>query len=187
MTPRDSGLIEVWHYRLLKNGRRHFPEIVPLFHCNFCNRSRTAGLPCLTHLLWPGPARPLRVVALGQRPHPTFVGEKPASASVWHFSVQHVACAGRSTGFQTAMTRNAGSVIGAARRRNDSAETGLSPSFNSVAFGSCFMSWDFRFTASISAPGSKPLATLRDAATFITALPAAIQQEQAWQNAVHVL
>ena len=49
------------------------------------------------------------------------------------------------------------------------------------------MSWDFRFTASISAPGSKPLATLRDAATFITALPAATQQEQAWQNAVHVL
>jgi hypothetical protein len=49
------------------------------------------------------------------------------------------------------------------------------------------MSWDPRFPAPIVAPGGKPLVTLRDAATYITALPAATQHEQAWQNAVHVL
>lgn len=49
------------------------------------------------------------------------------------------------------------------------------------------MSWDLRFPAPIAAPGCKPLATLRDAATYITALPAETQHETAWQNAVHVL
>ena len=49
------------------------------------------------------------------------------------------------------------------------------------------MSWDLRFRAPIAVPRGKPLATLRDAATYITTLPAAKQQEPAWQNAVHVL
>ena len=49
------------------------------------------------------------------------------------------------------------------------------------------MSWDLRFPAPIHVDGRKPLATLRDAATHITTLPKATQQEPRWQNAVHVL
>lgn len=49
------------------------------------------------------------------------------------------------------------------------------------------MSWDLRFPAPIAVLRGKPLVTLRDAATHITTLPAATQQEQPWQNAVHVL
>jgi hypothetical protein len=49
------------------------------------------------------------------------------------------------------------------------------------------MSWDLRFRAPIAVPRGMPLVTLRDAATHITNLPAETQQEQAWQNAVHVL
>jgi hypothetical protein len=49
------------------------------------------------------------------------------------------------------------------------------------------MSWDIRFPALIAVPRGKPLVKLRDAATYITALPAKTQHEPAWQNAVHVL
>lgn len=49
------------------------------------------------------------------------------------------------------------------------------------------MSWDIKFLAPIAVPRGKPLLTLRDAATYITTLPAANQQEPDWQNAVHVL
>jgi hypothetical protein len=49
------------------------------------------------------------------------------------------------------------------------------------------MSWDLKFPAPIAVPSGMPLATLRDAATYITTLPAATQQEPGWQNAVHVL
>ena len=49
------------------------------------------------------------------------------------------------------------------------------------------MSLDIRFPFLIAARGGKPLATLRDAATHITTLPAATQQEPAWLSAVHVL
>jgi hypothetical protein len=49
------------------------------------------------------------------------------------------------------------------------------------------MSWDLKFPLPIAVPRGKPLATLRDAATYITTLPASTQQKPAWQNAVHVL
>lgn len=49
------------------------------------------------------------------------------------------------------------------------------------------MSWDLTFPTPISVPKGQPLATLRAAATYITALPTAQQQETAWQNAAHVL
>ena len=49
------------------------------------------------------------------------------------------------------------------------------------------MSWDLRFPAPIAVPRGKPLRTLRDAATHITTLPAATQQEPTWQTAAHVL
>lgn len=44
-----------------------------------------------------------------------------------------------------------------------------------------------RFSAPIATPGGKSLVTLRDAATYITALPSATQHEHAWQNAVHAV
>lgn len=49
------------------------------------------------------------------------------------------------------------------------------------------MSWDLRFPAPIAVPRGRPLVTLRDAAVYITTLPVATQQDQVWQNAVHVL
>jgi hypothetical protein len=49
------------------------------------------------------------------------------------------------------------------------------------------MSWNFEFPAPIAVPRGKTLTTLRDAATYITTLPAATQKEPAWQSAVHVL
>ena len=49
------------------------------------------------------------------------------------------------------------------------------------------MSWDLKFSSPIGVPRGKPLATLRDAAIYITALPATTQQEQPWRNAVYVL
>lgn len=48
------------------------------------------------------------------------------------------------------------------------------------------MSWDLKFEEPIAVAGRKPLATLRDAATYITTLPKAAQQETRWQTAVHV-
>ncbi|WP_256365912.1 MULTISPECIES: hypothetical protein [unclassified Tardiphaga] len=41
------------------------------------------------------------------------------------------------------------------------------------------MSWDLKFPAPIAVPRGKPLVTLRDAASYITTLPAATQQERA--------
>ena len=49
------------------------------------------------------------------------------------------------------------------------------------------MSWNLKFPEPIAVPGRRPLATLRDAATYITGLPRDHQQEPRWQNAVHVL
>jgi hypothetical protein len=49
------------------------------------------------------------------------------------------------------------------------------------------MSWDDKFAAPIAVPGRKSLATLRDAATYVTALPPDEQKQPRWQNAVHVL
>ena len=49
------------------------------------------------------------------------------------------------------------------------------------------MSWDQRFPAPIGVPKGQPLVTLRDAATYVTALPKNKQHEQVWQNAVHTL
>jgi hypothetical protein len=49
------------------------------------------------------------------------------------------------------------------------------------------MSWDSRFPDPIAVPGRCPLATLRDAATYVTGLSKAEQDTQRWQNAVHVL
>ncbi|MCX7318825.1 MAG: hypothetical protein NT113_04770 [Hyphomicrobiales bacterium] len=49
------------------------------------------------------------------------------------------------------------------------------------------MSWDLKFEEPIAVPGRQRIITLRDAATYITILPKAEQDEQRWQNAVHVL
>ncbi len=49
------------------------------------------------------------------------------------------------------------------------------------------MSWDSKFPAPIAVPRGRPLVTLREAATYITALPMTEQQEPVWQNAVHML
>ena len=49
------------------------------------------------------------------------------------------------------------------------------------------MSWDAKFDAPIPVASRRPLVTLRDAATYITELPKADQNETRWQNAVHVL
>lgn len=49
------------------------------------------------------------------------------------------------------------------------------------------MSWDLKFPAPLAVPRGKPLVTLRDAATYMTTLPADVQLEPACQSAVHVL
>lgn len=49
------------------------------------------------------------------------------------------------------------------------------------------MSWDAKFPEPIPVAGRRPLATLRDAATYVTTLPKSQQDEPRWQNAVHVL
>lgn len=49
------------------------------------------------------------------------------------------------------------------------------------------MSWDDRFTEPIPVAGRGPLVTLRDAATYITGLQKAEQDEPRWQTAIHVL
>ncbi|MDO9443425.1 MAG: hypothetical protein Q7T73_21290 [Beijerinckiaceae bacterium] len=49
------------------------------------------------------------------------------------------------------------------------------------------MSWDLEFPEPIAVPGRRPLATLRDAATYVTSLSSELQQETRWQTAVHVL
>lgn len=63
--------------------------------------------------------------------------------------------------------------------RNESEKLNLNPPFSCVAFRSCVMSWDLKFPAPIAVPRGKPLVTLRDAASYITTLPAATQQERA--------
>jgi hypothetical protein len=49
------------------------------------------------------------------------------------------------------------------------------------------VSWDQRFFEPINLPGSKPLATLRDAANYIVKLPKAEQQVEEWQTAAEML
>lgn len=49
------------------------------------------------------------------------------------------------------------------------------------------MSWDLKFPAPISVSGRAALATLRDAAIYITGLPKSEQDEVRWQSAIHVL
>jgi hypothetical protein len=49
------------------------------------------------------------------------------------------------------------------------------------------MSWDLRFFRHDCGPAREAVVTLRDAATYITTIPAATQQWPAWQSAVHVL
>ena len=49
------------------------------------------------------------------------------------------------------------------------------------------MSWDQRFYDPIILPGRKPLATLRDAALFITKLPKVEHDAEAWQAALAAL
>jgi hypothetical protein len=49
------------------------------------------------------------------------------------------------------------------------------------------MSWDLKFPEPIAVAGRQSLVTLRDAATYITELPKAEQDETRWQNAIHVL
>jgi hypothetical protein len=49
------------------------------------------------------------------------------------------------------------------------------------------VSWDQRFYDPIILPGRKPLATLRDAALFITKLPKVEHDAEAWQAAMAAL
>lgn len=49
------------------------------------------------------------------------------------------------------------------------------------------MSWDEKFPEPIGVPGRRPLATLRDAATYVTGLSKAEQDEPRWQTAIYVL
>jgi len=49
------------------------------------------------------------------------------------------------------------------------------------------MSWDQRFYDPIEVPGRKPLATLRDAALYITKLSKAEQDAEEWQAAMAAL
>ena len=46
------------------------------------------------------------------------------------------------------------------------------------------MSWDQRFFDPIMLPGQKPLATLRDAAQYITKLPKPEHDAEEWQAAM---
>jgi hypothetical protein len=49
------------------------------------------------------------------------------------------------------------------------------------------VSWDQQFYDPIILPGRKPLATLRDAANYITKLPKAEHQADEWQTAMQAL
>jgi hypothetical protein len=49
------------------------------------------------------------------------------------------------------------------------------------------MPWPTRFDEPIPAPRGKPLATLKDAADYITKLPETEQHHPAWQAAVEAL
>jgi hypothetical protein len=49
------------------------------------------------------------------------------------------------------------------------------------------VSWDQRFDDPIVLPGRKPLATLRDAALYITKLPKAEHDAPEWQAAMEAL
>lgn len=49
------------------------------------------------------------------------------------------------------------------------------------------MSWDLKFPKPIELPKGRPLATLRDAATYITKLPKAEHDATPWQTAMFVL
>ena len=49
------------------------------------------------------------------------------------------------------------------------------------------MSWSRRFDEPVAMPDGSALATLRDAGSYITALPAATQKRPAWQAAAEAL
>jgi hypothetical protein len=53
--------------------------------------------------------------------------------------------------------------------------------------GASFVSWDQQFFDPITLPNRKPLATLRDAANYITKLPKAEHQADEWQAAMQAL
>ena len=71
--------------------------------------------------------------------------------------------------------------------RNELTGHGLNLPFSCVAFEVAFMSWDLRFHEPIETPRGGRLVTLRDAAAYVTALPAHTHAEAVWQTAIDCL